>query len=438
MQQQPSEPNRQQSAQGNWYTRLPFNYGWAIAAVSGIGVFMSSPGQTHVVSIFVDPIIEETGWSRTLVSGLYSAGSISAIVGAVLAGRAFDRFGARISLTATAALFGLAAFLMGKITTPMQLFFGFFAIRSLGQTAMTLIPTSMVSIWFVRLRGRATAFTMLAGPAGQAAFPPILQAVISGSDWRSAWTLMGVAIWAVMLSLAIFLVRRTPESIGLLPDGDRSTGRTSTAGSSSTGQQQEEHWKLGEAVRTRSFWLIWIAGFPLSLIGTALTFHHISLMKSKGVDGDVAAGILSFMAIVALVGTFLGGWLLDRFPNRVVLAAGQALLAGAMLWTLMISSPWEGFVYGLLMGSAQGFVMTANVVIWPNYFGRRHLGAIRGAAAVGMVVSGGLGPLPFGYVFDLTNNYNIAVLGFIAMPIVCGMAALLATPPVRHRNAVPA
>ncbi len=144
--------------------RFPFYYGWVMVAVAGAGVFASGPGQTYIVSVMVEPLIEETGWSRTLVSGLYSAGSIAAVVGAIAAGRALDRFGARIVLTAVAALFGLAALMMGKITSPVHLFFGFWAIRSLGQTALVLVSTSLVAIWFVRLRGRATAFTALAAP----------------------------------------------------------------------------------------------------------------------------------------------------------------------------------------------------------------------------------------------------------------------------------
>ncbi|MDA1188279.1 MAG: MFS transporter [Chloroflexi bacterium] len=430
MQQQSDDSQQLQTVQDTWYARLPFNYGWVIAAISGIGVLMSGPGQTYVVSVIIDPLIEETGWSRTLVSGLYSAGSISAIAGALLAGRSFDRFGARASLSGITVLFGLAAFLMSKISSPVHLYLGFFAIRSLGQTAMTLVSTSMVSLWFIRLRGRATAITMVAGPLGQALFPPILTTVIAAYSWRDAWVWMAIAIWAIMLPPAILLVRNSPESIGLLPDGVRRRLTRATPAPPDT----EIHWNLKEAVKTRSFWLIWVAGFPLSLIGTALTFHHISLMSSKGIEQGTAAGILSVMAVVALLGTFIAGWMLDRFPNRYVLAAGLALLVAAMLLTFVIASPWQGFLYGILMGLSQGLVMTANIVIWPNYFGRRNIGGIRGAAAVGMVVSGGLGPLPFGYLFDLTDSYDVAILGFLALPLLCVIASILAVPPTKREQ----
>lgn len=358
---------------------------------------------------------------------LYSAGSISAVVGAVLAGRAFDRFGARATLTGVAALFGLGLFMMGRVSSPIHLFFGFFAIRSLGQTALSLVCTSMVGVWFVRLRGRATAATMLAAPASQAILPPIVYLIIATGGWRSAWEVMGIAVWVILIPPALLLVRRSPESVGLLPDGDRRRPVRML-----DSPVREESWTVGEAVRTRAFWLLTFAAFPLSLIGTALTFHHISLMKSSGIEENVAAGILSVMAVVALVSTAIAGYLVDRFPTRFILVAGQVLMVLAMMWVLVVSSAWQGFIYGALLGAAQGLFSTANIVIWPNYFGRRYIGNIRGAAAIGMVVAGGLGPLPFGILFEATNSYDAAILGFVALPVICGVAALAAVPPVKR------
>ena len=229
------------------------------------------------------------------------------------------------------------------------------------------------------------------------------------------------------MTLVVSSFRRSPESEGLLPDGDRRL--PPTASSESSDGDGEQHWTSGEAMRTRAFWLLLFAGMALSLIGTALTFHHISLMKTKGVDEGMAAAILSVIALVAIVTTFFAGFLLDRFPNRIVLAAGQAVMVVAMLSTLLVSSTWEGFVYGALLGVAEGLVMTTNIVIWPNYFGRRHIGSVRGVASIGMVVSSGLGPLPFGALFEATDSYDAAVLGFLALPVLCGLAALAASPP---------
>lgn len=126
-----TEPSPQ--SQTSWIHRLPFFYGWIILAVGALGIFLSGPGQTYVVSIFVDPIINDLGWSRTLMSGLYTGGSLTAALIVPWVGRLLDRHGSRVVLPAVAALFGVATFYLSSVSTPVQIFFGIVAIRSLGQ-----------------------------------------------------------------------------------------------------------------------------------------------------------------------------------------------------------------------------------------------------------------------------------------------------------------
>jgi MFS family permease len=415
----------------SWINSIPFNYGWVIVVVAWIGMFMSGPGQTFVVAIFVDPIIEDTGWSRTTVSAVYSAGSICAFVGAVIAGRAFDKLGARIVLTAVAALFGLATVLMSQVTHPVHLFLGFWGIRSLGQTALSMVSTSTVNIWFIRLRGKATAITSLAAPISEIALPPLVYLLIVNNGWRSTWVILGIAIWVILLPPAILLVRRTPESIGLKPD----MGRKDVLGlnDSQAADVQEENWTSKEAMKTKSFWLIIFAGTAGSLIGTAMTFHHMSIMNSRGIEDTQATLILSLTAAVGVFSTILAGYLLDKIPNRFILVAGQVALMASMGWTFFIQDTWHAIVYGIFTGMAQGLIYTTMIVIFPNYFGRKHLGTIMGVATIGMVVSSGLGPLPFGALYEISNNYDLAIISFLPLPALCALSALFAPPP-KHKS----
>ena len=387
---------------------------------------MSGPGQTFVVAIFVDPIIEDTGWSRTTVSAVYSAGSICAFVGAFIAGRAFDKFGARIVLIAVAALFGLATVLMGQVTHPAHLFLGFWGIRSLGQTALSMVSTSTVNVWFVRLRGRATAITSLAAPVSEIALPPLIYLLIISNGWRSTWVILGIAIWIVLLPPAILLVRRTPESVGLKPDMGRKD--VLQLKESQTGVQ-EDNWTSKQAMKTKAFWLLIFAGTAGSLIGTAMTFHHMSLMNSRGIANTEATLILSLTAAVGVLSTILTGYLLDKMPNRFILAAGQIMLMASMAWTFLIQDLWHAAIYGIFTGMTQGLIYTTMIVIFPNYFGRKHLGTIMGVVTIGMVVSSGLGPLPFGALYEISNNYDLAIISFLPLPALCALAAVFAPPP---------
>ena len=115
-----------------------------------------------------------------------------------------------------------------------------------------------------------------------------------------------------------------------------------------------------------------------------------------------------------------------------MLVGGQLILIFAMLLTFVMAHPWQAVLYGLSLGLAGGILMTTAAVIWPNYFGRAHLGSIRGVVTAGMVASAALGPLPFGFLFDVFNSYTLAVAIFLALPAACAIAAFAATPPRRR------
>ena len=414
-------------------THLPIFYGWLILPVAGLAIFVSGPGQTYTVSIFVDPIIEEMGWSRTLVSSMYTAGSLSAAASMVIVGRLLDRYGARIMLTIVGILFGLAVISMSSIHHPLELYLGFAALRTLGQGSLSLIPTTLISLWFVRRRGKAAAIVSLAGAASQAIIPPITHLLISRLGWRNAWVALAFMVWGLLILPVITLVRRNPESVGLRPDGDRDpVSARPIERKSDSSNRLEVDWSLGEAAHTAAFWLLLFAGSSQSLISTALMFHQVSLFATKGLDASLAAITLTVMAVMSMAGTLIGGLLADRFPNRYILASAQIVVIIAMLWTFVMSQPWEALVYGGMLGIGGGLFMTMNTVIWPNYFGRKHLGTIRGIAMTSMVGSAALGPLPFAFLFDATGGYTIAIISFLALPAACTLAALLAFPPTKR------
>ena len=426
------------SQTGSWTSRSPFFHGWTVLAIASLAMFTSGPGQTYAVSIFVDPLIKETGWTRTDIAALYAAGSLTAACAMIFIGRLFDRWGARILISLIVILFGLAALWMSRIGSPFELYLGFAAIRTLGQGSLTMIPTSLIAVWFIRLRGRATAISFLGTSLSQATFPPVIHFLIAEFGWRGAWVALAVIIWSLLLIPTITFIRRSPESVGLHPDGD-DVSADATDVDQDVYREQEVDWTLREAAKTRALWLLLLAGSSQALIGTALVFHQVSIFAGKGLDASVAASVFTVMAPCAIGASLIAGYLSDKVPNRFVLAAGQVLMAIGMLLTFAISSVWHAFLYGAIMGFAQGVIMTTSAVIWPNYFGRRHIGSIRGAATTSMVGFAAVGPLPFAYTFDITGSYTTAILVFLLLPLSCVVAALLAFPPqktVLHQGVV--
>jgi MFS family permease len=359
-----------------WAKRLPCYYGWVILLVSWLCIFASAPGQTYTIAVFVEPMIHDMGWSRNLVSGLYTAGSLMAAIGVLLIGWLFDRCGARITLTLVVSAFRGAIWWMSGVTEPFHLFVGFMALRTFGQGALPLVATTMVATWFVRTRGRASVLTAIASPASQATFPVLGHLLMTHVGWRDAWMYFAWMVWGLLLLPAMWLVRRNPEAVGLQPNGDK-TPRVDNLLLAWHDRAVPAGWRLGEACQTRTFWLLLGSSASVSLVSTALTFHHVALFHSKGFDAALAAAVLSLMAPMALAGSMVSGFLTDRVPNRAVLASAVTLFVLALLWLLLLVSPWQALLYGGLVGFSQGLLMTLNIVIWPNYFERAHLGSIR-------------------------------------------------------------
>ena len=142
------------------------------------------------------------------------------------------------------------------------------------------------------------------------------------------------------------------------------------------------------------------------------------------------------IAPMVLFGNFLGGYLIDKIENRYVLAMTPAIMGTALFWNFALVATWQALIYGGLIGLSIGMGSIASNVIWPNYFGRANLGAIRGVGTTTIVVFSAIGPLPFGALFDLTDSYDTSLLVFMALPVMSIVAALLARPPRKRGVAV--
>ncbi len=390
-----------------------------ILPASALILFISGPGQTFSISVFVDPLIEEFGWSRTSISAIYTGGSLTASVAMFGIGPLIDKYGARVMLLAVGLLMGCAAVWMSFISSKADLYLGFAGLRILGQGSLSLIGTTLIAIWFVRRRGKLTAIAGLGMVVGQALFPPLNNFVIEEWGWRSAWLILAGIVWLIAIPLGIFIVRRSPESIGSNPDGvdhietiDASTG-----------------WSVRATTRTYAFWLLLVASVPNSLIGTALIFHQSDIFAVKELSSIVSASTLSIMGPASFAGILSAGVLADRLPNRYLIVTGQIMLSASILLIIALTEIWQAIAYGILLGYSMGFLMNVSTVIWPNYFGRKHIGSIRGIVSAVMVASAALGPLPLSLGLDWLGTYELVLLSCLVMPVLCGALAYLAKPP---------
>lgn len=397
--------------------------GWWMLLVAGLAVFLSGPGQTYGVSVFVDPMISELGMSRSLFSSLYSIGTLTSAGVLMLVGRQIDRVGNRVIMAATALIFGVGLMLLSFVNGAIMLLVGFALLRTFGSGVLTLSARTLVPNWFHTRAGRAFSLIGMAAMISQALVPSFNNTMIELVGWRGAFRVNALIMWLFMLPVAAIVVRNWPRDVGQFPDGISQTEEQIAAG------DQEEGITLHAALRSVTFWSLIGASVVPSLVVTGLAFNQVAIITDRGLPSSLAATTFAVEAAFALPTTLAAGWLVDRFPVRVTLMLGQLFLIAAMLFLLVADSSTLVLTYSAFRGISNGLWMVAADVAWPSYFGRKHLGSIRGVGFGVGVVGAAIGPIPFGLSYDFLGGYNTAIAALLVLPTAAAIAVIRAKPP---------
>lgn len=392
--------------------------------IAAWGVFLAGPAQTYGVAVFVDPMLAAFGWSRSLISTAYAIATLVGAGGVILTGRLLDRYGHRWVLAWAAFGYAISLVVMGSVADPLTLTLGLSLLRGFGIGALLLASRTLVPQWYVRRRGRALGFVAVGGALSLALVPVANGWLIGRYGWRVAWWVDAIAVFLLFLPLAAWLVRDRPEQVGQHPDG---LPPPSPSGSVAHGD--EPAWRPGQALRTRPFWLLLGASTVPGLVITGLDFNQVSILAERGLPPGAVALVFTASSVVTLPASLACGYLVDRFPSRYALAAGQALLAAALAWLLVTDTAVHAVAYGALRGLTLGLWPVALDATWPAYFGRRYLGSIRGLTFGAEIVGAALGPVPFGLIYDLLGGYTAAIAGVLILPIAATAAVLVAFPP---------
>ena len=404
--------------------RFPVYYGWMILLVGSLGMFMTVPGQTVGVSVFLDSIIADLGITRTTVSLMYTFATLAGSLALPFVGRYIDAKGPRLAVVGIAALFALACTFMGLAAGPVMLFLGFVLIRGLGQGSLSMVSVHVINLWFIRRRGLALGLSGLGFMLSFAVFPPLIDALIEVFSWRGAYIALGVMVAVTILPLGAIFFRTRPERFGLLPDGIR-------VGNGPSSALLERNLTLAQARRTGTFWLYLLAGLCMSMLGTALLFHNYDILGQNGIGRSAATAAFGTLGLVAAVANLVSGALLDRLSYRLLLAVQMAMLIAVMLLAGSVSDVRGVVLYGTLFGLMQGTWVPISASVYAKHFGRRHLGSIKGFVATVGVAASALGPFLFSVGFDLFGSYLPVLMITALLPL----ALMIATPFVRPPEA---
>ncbi|MBI4233429.1 MAG: MFS transporter [Chloroflexi bacterium] len=410
-------------------------HGWWIVATGFATDLVSMGVGLYAFGVFFVPMLAELGWSRTMVSGVFTLRTVQMALASPLVGRLADaRQGARWAIALGGVLQGLGVAGLALVHAPWQFYLSYGVLAALGPLATgNLVTATVVAKWFRRMRGRAVSIVVTGGGVGGVVVVPVAQLLVSHVGWRAGWAILGIFSGVVVASLALLFIRRQPEDMGLSPDGQVAGGTpVAAAAAQERATAGEVSWTLRDAVRTRALWTLTLA-FALEFSsGFAMIVHMRPFFDDK--DFSPAAGTALYTLYFLCFAVFRIPWglYLERANLRVL--AAISCLGTAVGWLGVMLSPNlpTAVVALLFFGILQSAALPLASTIWPSYFGRDSLGTIRGVTQPVQFAFNAVTPLLAGALFDATGSYMIPFLIFVGAYSFAGVLFLLAAPPMQR------
>ena len=377
-----------------------------VAAAVGIE-FANAATAIAILTIFINPMTADFGWTRTELAG---ATSLGAVLGASLApfmGRLVDRRGARLPLVLGGVLVASACMYLASVQSLLGFYVAFTITRTADQGLIKIGAPTAVGKWFQRRRGRAIALVFFGGSAGIIILAPVVQLVIGLWGWRVAWRLLGVLMLCLGVLPCLAFIRKEPEDI---EQGDG--GEPYSAEQGGDGTTEGGPWAMGDVVRTPAFWLVLLSLFLGSASSAGVTLHLVPHLTQRGISAGEAVGVISLMSATGGGGILAMGFLSERMSPGYLMACLYLLSAAGIVVLLTVSSVGQAYLFGVLHGVASGGVNALAPILWANYYGRDILGSLHGLSRACQVAGFALGPLVLGIAFDASGEYGSALRYF--------------------------
>ena len=407
-------------------------HGWYIVMVAIVANATASTGN-YAFGPFVKPMSDSLGWSRTSISwALTIRLGVSTFAGP-LAGPMVDRkHGAMLLMMGGGIVLGSALMLTSAVRELWQFYLLFGIASGLATLAVgpELINPTIISKWFVRKRGRAIAISTIGNNVGGVVFIPLSAFIILNFGWREAWLVLGAITFLLIAPLSGLFIRRTPEDIGLLPDGDTHLNEPDIAQTDRRTDLATKHdWTFREAVRTPSLWLI-VTATALSGMGLGgLPIHVIPALTDKGYTTAYASALITLFSAILIIAKPIWGLLAERIQVRYLMMIAFAVSGVGMLLIVVVKSGPAILLFPLVYGIGVSAFAPLMSLVWANYFGRASLGTIRGTFLPVTQVTFAFGPVFAAFVFDATGGYGPAFLTFTICYALSGVAIFFARRP---------
>ena len=374
-------------------------------------------GIWYSYSVILVALLNEFGWSRSVLAGAFSVftlvhGGVNPLIGALCA-----RFRPLRVTAAGGVAMGLALFADSFISTPLELYLGFGVLTALAVAAAGWVPALVeVQHEFQERVGLAMGIISSGVGVGMLLVVPLCQVLIDAFGWRTAFRVLGLVsvLWIVPASLWLMREPRRAKPGPATPAGAACAAARPLLASRSM--------NLAQAMRTSPFWLLLAAFFFGNVCSQTMHVHQVAYLVDHGLAAIVAASVVGVVGFSSIVGKTGGGWLSDRVERELVYVVGIAImvLSVAALWALGAEpTRWGAYGYAVLLGV--GYSVTASLIpaMVSDRFSGPHFGAIVGVGLMGSAAGSALGPWLAGVLYDVTGSYALPFL----IAAACGLGA---------------
>jgi MFS family permease len=382
---------------------------------------MASSGLRSVFGVYIKPLEAEFGWTRGALSGVAAISLLLLGAAGPFAGRLADRWGPRRVIVLSLILLGGGAIGAASVHALWQLYVTTGLLMGVGAGGLGLATGSVIaSRWFEARRGLAIGIAAGGMSAGQLVVIPVAAALMLWFGWRASFLWLGLAVLAIVVPLALWLIRNEPADRGVRPYG--ATGASLTAAQTADARRAG---RVGivEAAQYPQFWLLmstfFVCGYTTN--GMVLT-HFMPHALEHSFTELQASTALGIMGAMNVLGTIASGWVCDRFGRRGPLATyyllrGISLIFLVYVWDVPSLHLWAA-IYGL------NYISTVppTTTLTASIFGRYSVGELSGWIFFAHQVGAALGAAVAGWVFELYGSYSPA---FVSAGLLGLLAAAL-------------
>lgn len=404
-------------------------YGWRMIAIGSALRILGGGLYFYGFSVFFLPLSQDLGLNRAATSLVFSLARAQGAFEGPIAGYFIDRYGPRPLMILAIMMTSVGHMLLSGVHSYFTLLVVYMGVVSLSFHAGFMdAPMVIANTWFIRKRTMAMALISGSIGIGGFVFTPLLSAAVHTWGWRPAAFSCGLIFLVIGLPLALF-VRRSPESMGLCPDGDPPLASPAKAQhGTNSAAHQEVNFTLAAALRTSPFWLLTIATGIRVVVLSAVNVHYVPIMVWKGFSEQRAAFFLAAQAFMSLPSHLFFGWMADRV-NKPRLMAGCMLLAmSAVLVLIYVESEWSILLFIALFSVVES-TFPVNWSTVGEFFGRQNFAKIRGSMSFIQTWGSVIGPVVAGAIYDTTQSYALLLWSTIGLLCVASCFYAMVTKP---------